>query len=549
MKKKFKIIMSLSIMLLMLASCGNQQTKTVEEASSEDKTEAGKAEETQAEDKQTDGSEKKQAVASETKKNKVNAQETESVKLLGVETGLMYDYYWDEEFEYYAASLEYPIMNLSETDRDIYPELENAVARLMDERKESRQELYSEAIQSSKEADPEYRTEYEVSEKVTVRRADTAVLSLLLDGYYYMGGAHGAPYRMGVTFDTETGEKLKLTDVVTDVEKLPELVEEQLDIFWGLEVLYEDLDLNEFFDEYIDSVQWVLDYHGITFYFNPYEIAPYASGSQSVTISFAEHPEIFNEQYLEVPACYSVELVSEMEFYYDVDGNGTLDSILVSGTEGEYGEYQQQKIWLNDVWYEEDVESFQIEPMLMHMNNGKNYLYIGQQYPNDYWVYSIYDLSDGAIENIDSIYSGRHSVIDMEKEYYARQVITDPQSFILDTRTDVLGTVSGYDSYHVGENGLPEKEHDGYFICEEREFTMLKNLTVSTVDEEGNITGNTELKKGDKVVYYRTDGENWADLILADGSIARVNLEHSDWFWTINGSNLEDVFDGIMFAG
>ena len=78
---------------------------------------------------------------------------------------------------------------------------------------------------------------------------------------------------------------------------------------------------------------------------------------------------------------------------------------------------------------------------------------------------------------------------------------------------------------------------------------MLKDLSVSIVDEEGNKTGTTELKSGEKVIYYRTDGENWADLMLKDGSIVRVNPVNEDGIWEIDGTDIEEIFDGIIFAG
>lgn len=563
MKREIGITMAFAVSMLLLSACGKQQPKPAEEEMQvpvESQTEADKTAESQG---KTDEGLKLQKSTGKTKKNKDNDQkgevagdkkndETKPVTLLGVETGLGYDYYWNEEYEYVGASLQYPFMNLSEEDRAEYPELEKSITELMKERKESGKELYAEAVQLSKEyaeEESEYQIEYEVSETATVRRADTRIFSILLDGYYYQGGAHGVPYSMGMTFDTVTGERLKLKDVVTEVEKLPDLVKEQLEIFWGMDIFYEDLDLNEFFEENEESIQWILDYHGITFYFNPYEIAPYVAGIQSATVSFADHPEIFKEEYLEVPECYGVEFVTEKEFYYDTDGNGTLDSILVGGLQGEYGNYETVSVLLNGVWYEEDVLCYQIAPVLIHMGDAKNYLYMGQQYSDGYWVYSIFDISGGTIEKIEDVYSGMHNIINPEEEYYAFQVLTDPQHFLMDTYTYMLGTAYGYNTYHVGENGLPEKEHDWYTIDNHMEYTMLKDLSVSIVDEEGNKTGTTELKSGEKVIYYRTDGENWADLMLKDGSIVRVNPVNEDGIWEIDGTDIEEIFDGIIFAG
>ena len=40
-----------------------------------------------------------------------------------------------------------------------------------------------------------------------------------------------------------------------------------------------------------------MDHQGVTFYFNPYEIGPYAAGIFSIALRFDEVPELFNSQY------------------------------------------------------------------------------------------------------------------------------------------------------------------------------------------------------------------------------------------------------------
>ncbi|MGN0568307.1 MAG: DUF3298 domain-containing protein [Acutalibacteraceae bacterium] len=474
-----------------------------------------------------------------------------AVTTIDVEKGHYFDYYWDNVSDRMAVYLEYPYMHLSGEDRKAYPKLEESVSQLMNERKEERLKIYEDAVDIFNEEiayNPEYSKVYEVTEEVFVRRADTRVLSLVFDVFNYWGGAHGSPYITGVVFDTETGEKLALTDVVTDVKLLPDLVEEQLEKFFDTDYLYGDLNLQTYFDENLDTIQWVLDYHGVTVFFNPYDIAPFASGIFNVTITFAEHPELFKEKYRTVPENYGVELSLENNFYYDVDGDGTQDSLFVSAYKGETEGYTPQIIRLNDLEYEEETGIFEIEPMLIHTAAGKNYLYIGMMYPNDIWVYSVYNVSNGAVKKIDTVDSERHHINDYANDYSARQVLTNPQSFVLDTFTNMLGTGYGYAEYHVGADGLPVNDNGWHIIEYQVEFTMLRDVTVSLVSEAGKNIGKTTLKTGDKVTYYRTDNEGWADLKLSDGSIARVNVVCQDGNRTVDGIDIEKVFDGIEYA-
>ena len=84
------------------------------------------------------------------------------------------------------------------------------------------------------------------------------------------------------------------------------------------------------------------------------------------------------------------------------------------------------------------------------------------------------------------------------------------------------------------------------------EFTLKKDITMPVVvDEKGNAAGDTEFKKGDKFTYYRNDGESIVDLKTSDGRIVRLELTNEDSFTPnlYNGENVEDIFDGVMYAG
>lgn len=493
----------------------------------------------------------KQPIEPDTSEAQKNSKES-AVTTIGVEAGYYYDYYFDEASDRIAASIKYPYMHLSESDRQTYPKLEQAITTLMQERKENALELYAEAVQAAKETvveDPDHPPFFDVTETVTVRRADSRVFSLILEGVADTGGAHGQTYTMGAVFDTETGERLKLEDVITHEGLFFDFVKEQLEVFWDTEYFYEDLDLVRFLQNNLENVAWVLDYYGLSIYFQPYDIAPYASGVQNITIPFSLHPELVKEEYSVVPESYGIEFTAEKPFFFDMDGDGKIDSLTVSAAKGEYDNYEKQSVTLNGEKFEEDTGIYLIEPMLMHTSDGKNYLYIGQQYPDDFWAFEVFDLSKGSIKKVDTVYSERHNIVDYEKKYYARQVLTDPNSFVLDTYTQMLGTAYGHDSYHVGTDGLPVQEHDWHMICFETELTLRKDLTVSVVSEDGKTTGTTKLKTGDKALYYRTDGENWADLKLSDGRIVRVNPKHGGGEWTLDGINLEEAFEGIVFGG
>lgn len=531
MKKRYHALLAVMLAALLLVACGKQPAVSEPESSMPEQS----------------SSEQESSLPSEPEQ-----PEVQPVTTLSVETSSYQTYHWDEELQEMTAMLKYSYPHVSGADKENYPALTKTLSELVDKRQKNLISEYEESVPDSVEhftEFTEYAVMFELTEEVQVRRADTRVLSLLIDGYCYAGGVHGYPYYGGVNFDTQTGEILTLSDIFTDCGRLSELVEEQLYINYDPDCFFGDVDLDERFSADYDQVEWVLDYNGVTFYFNPYDIAPFASGILSATISFAEHPDLFCDTYCEVPDSYGIELPQEHSFSYDVDGDGKLDDLWIAPAEGNYGDGTPQSICLNGTWYEEDNGIFEIIPSLLHLADGRNYLYIAQLYPDDRYVYEVYDVSRGSVEPVDTIYAECHIIGSYQNDYYAREVLTNPEQFRLDTCTAVLGTAYGYDSYHVGENGMPVGEN-GYYTIDNGsylyEFTLTQDLTVPVVDESGATVGETTLKKGDKVTYYRTDNVSWGDVLLADGRLGRVipDMEND---YTIDGRCVDEVFDGAFF--
>ena len=77
---------------------------------------------------------------------------------------------------------------------------------------------------------------------------------------------------------------------------------------------------------------------------------------------------------------------------------------------------------------------------------------------------------------------------------------------------------------------------------------MLEDVKASQLDN-GTESGSITLKKGSKVLYCGTDNKKTAYLALDDGTRAAVKIDSYDWPRTIDGAAIEDLFDGIMFAG
>lgn len=132
--------------------------------------------------------------------------------------------------------------------------------------------------------------------------------------------------------------------------------------------------------------------------------------------------------------------------------------------------------------------------------------------------------------------------------------MTNPESFYLKQTTQQLSTVTGYKEYRTGDDGIPVTD-DLYFAFDEENtftFTLLQDIEADVYDEKkGAVTGKKTLKAGDEVLYYSTDNERYALLKCSDGTICRVEVVFDDeeWCQTVNGIKLEELFEGLIYAG
>ena len=189
-------------------------------------------------------------------------------------------------------------LHLSEKDAERYP----ALAKAIDVMRAEEQEMFEQTVKEFTEwaAEDERELEYYNYDEVLVKRADHQIVSILQSNACFTGGAHGMYGSWGVNFDTESGKELLLSDVVTDMSRIPKLTAESImekyqeegyeDFSW----LEESLEQQE-----TELYTWTMDEKGITIYFQPYEIASYAMGLLTAEISFADHPELFREKYLQ----------------------------------------------------------------------------------------------------------------------------------------------------------------------------------------------------------------------------------------------------------
>ena len=152
------------------------------------------------------------------------------------------------------------------------------------------EESESEAEDAEEEEWTFYR--YYTSEFSEISYFDNHYLSFYQSEDDYQGGMHGMLYRIGYTFDLQTGERLVLEDVIANnEEELKDIVTK----YFEKEILANP-DSGYYWSDAPDTVRELTDLEssfylterGIRFYFEPYLLACWAAGFQEVTVPYEE---------------------------------------------------------------------------------------------------------------------------------------------------------------------------------------------------------------------------------------------------------------------
>lgn len=491
--------------------------------------------------------EKKQEVVVDTK------AEVETIKLIAGEGHREMDY---EDTYTTVISTSYPTVLLYYGDEEKFPALQKALEESNEETREYQLEFLEENAETAKEffdMDAEYFYPFESSVIPAVRRADTLITGILYEGFTYTGGVRGDTYYYGENYDTKTGKVLSLFDVTEDTSLLYDAVYDQLLKFYGEYTTFEYEDVAEALEEE-ELYSWTLDYNGITFYFLPYTFGA-GYGTQIVTVSEAEYPGIIKEAFNKTPESYGVKLINSVPFYYDVTGDGCVDEVIFSGYENDYeGNSGNISFYINGEVFDEEVWTYGMEGTFVHTKDGKNYIYVELCFENDYRQIKVYELSD-EVRYMGEIDGSLRRIYHESEDYIITQdALTNPESFYLQQTTQHLSTVTGYKLYYASENGMPVS-NDKFFVFDEEAtftFTLISELTADVIDmKTGEITGTKTLKAGDEVLYIATDNENLGCLRCSDGDVILVETgyDYENYFRTIKGVDINEIFDGMMYAG
>ena len=456
-----------------------------------------------------------------------------------------------------------------------YPELADALMQLK-EQKEHNFDMATESLLDSQqfmietESYPIDLTDYT---ECRVLRADNVLFSFIETNENYYGGAHGMYSVAGYAFDVETGKNLSFTDIVVDETKIRDLIAEKLDEEYG-DIFFDDI--HTLIDQYdFNSLCWSISYFDVTLYFNPYDLGPYASGSQQVVFPFSEYADLFDEKYLSVPEQFVTQLSEYEQFCMDVNGDGKNEDI---GLSSKYLEDDCLSVLISVDGKETDSDSwsYRIDTYLIKVQN-KVYLYLFEHHENDYVTLKVYDFAkEDFVENDNAnLYiPGKSNFEERDNISFCEStspVFSNPEKVCMASRLETLSTYQGTKEYHVNESGMLVTDDDYYDVEVSFLIKTLEDIPCHIVSGEdmntaksGTIPAGTFVKiisaTEDKVfvveaVGYAPDENNDMYGFYEDDN-TKYNTEEifciqldEEFGNTLNGRDVWELFDGLMYAG
>lgn len=461
------------------------------------------------------------------------------------------------------CTVKYPALSLSAEDEAAYPKLAAALAALNSDGAANSTAAYGQLLNAAaadydrraaaEEAGMSDATPFEMFyryDDLTLPRADSRAVSILYSMTSFSGGVHGNYYYYSTNLDTATGRVLTVGDVVVNMTQLRAVLETALRGKYpdaGFEMM-EDA-LNAYFADPA-SLTWTLDYQGLSFFFSPGELSDFDDGKMSCSIRFDAYPGIFSEYYTAVPLNYAVPFTEWQCMDYDLNGDGEEDDIHIDRVYADDGvSIEKLTISVNGKEYAANTPMTDCAAYTVCISGGaKSFLFLSAQNLTGYGYISVYRLDRTGASLVGMQYESSLHAAGYASVCPGAALLTDPESFVLGTRIQYLGTLTGIRTYSVGEDGMPVTGDAYYRLYGAQPLTLKSQLVTATIDAAGSGTFAAEtFGAGTQMSFLRSDGEGAVDMYTDDGIYCRLYVSGKPGSQRVNGMPVEDVFEGIVY--
>ena len=391
------------------------------------------------------------------------------------------------------------------------------------------------------------KTEFEEDDAGRMQEEDRLLADVLrADDKVFTIRLHEEPYRNIDTicsFDTQTGAPVKLfDDVVTDKDAFIDVavrtIQNRTDGIGGNHPSEESI-RNILSKE---EVPFMPDYSGVNLYFNSILEEP-------VRISYYGHEEILNGRYFDsIPEEYVIHLTLGEDFEWDLDGDGTTETIRIEAPRSDENEVEDILISVGDNTesFPEIVREEEGVPYLLILvhADGHDYLYMTMIGPDQIMWLEVFEMSKDAV-----VYKGG-SAID---QVGSKEECFRPASVRCQKENYLVGVVTSSGEYMIGADGLPVPRSEEFDLDKAFCPCLRVDLPAVRIDPmTGKEEGEVMIPSGTSLEPYRSDLETYESFRVLDEDAdkeiyIRLDLGGDDPYdREVNGQKADDLFMNLF---
>lgn len=337
------------------------------------------------------------------------------------------------------------------------------------------------------------------------QRADSGVISLRIVDRASLGTVNTLKIS-GISYDSQTGDELKLADLGSSSEKLVNTVSEKILVSFNEDPKYRDVFFNEGYTETIKSLvsdgHWYLSADGIVIIANPGEMADAAAGFYEFTVPYSELGDVISKDYIPSADLDGSEGDVSVEFAAD---NSAADLTFLGSPAAE--DIKSLILSASGSIYDLDVYT------ISYNESAKTYNILKQ-------ILACSDMSDGAALAINAQLEGttpgmvvRFKLADATQEIRLLSLdengavkVTDPNASsgtVITSRLPYTGDIDGDNKDETISTAADEQ-----------------GLTILNIEANGSTTGvTTGIKELGSVRLFDLDGDGVREIYL-DGKDA-----------------------------
>ena len=470
---------------------------------------------------------------------------------LEIRTYMLQDYDSEAHVTYGSGHYQEILLNGAAAER--LPALQAALKDFDREYASAQTSSFSEACAEVRKSLADYDREYEVSLETAIypRRADDQVFSFITYYSGYTGGAHGYYAWQGYNYDPATGNVLALMDIVSDEEALKDVIWELLlDKYAGGSIGTMGATIEDYGSgEGKTPLNWTAGADGLTFIFNPYELASYAEGAQFVTVGYEQYADLFTGRIgpLTGPGC--CRLLGWVPEDVDLDGDGIPESVSISENRPDMSYVESFTLHVGEENCEIPISGFSGTPYLLRTSDGRILLYLEVLSENDYRQTAAAELTGGVPRYLGMLNAAMP--VSWEDLVSVQLFPLDPECFLMQQRQNLLSTYSGEKLFTTAGGSWGEPLTEEWQVPYGPTLITARSLSARQVDPISGDVSDTVIKipSGEELTVTATDGSSWVDFACRDGSTVRICVETGGYPHMIDGTDENACFETLYYAG